>query len=337
MKDKLLFCDYARAVAMLAVIVHHCAAYYMPGGWFNSAPAEPSLALGFFAAYLNTFHVFVFTFVSGYIFQYLKFEHGKYNHFGSFAKNKFLRLLVPYAFVAMSWCAPFHAYFFNVGAEELIRKFVLGYSPAQLWYILMLFVVFMMVFPLAERLQSLSENQTYVAALIIYVAGLGIQIFSLPFEIAEAVRQMAFFVIGMSFRRLKIKMHPWYFYALAHLILFIGFYQLLSETSTLFKAIRYSIQPFISLLGVFMIVGFISEHQDLSIWKKKIFNLFSANSFTIYLFHQQIIYCVIARFDGFLSPLELAVVNLIAALIFSSLICLILNRFAVTRFLIGQK
>lgn len=328
MKDKIFLCDCAKAVAMLAVIAHHAAAYYMPGGWFNSAPAENSFALGFFAAWLNTFHVFVFTFVSGYIFQYLKFECGRYETFGGLLKKKFFRLLVPYILVAAAWCAPFHEYFFHATAAELFRKFVLGYSPAQLWYVLMLFFVFAMVFPIAKKIQSLSTPKVICAAAAIYFFGLGLQIFSPPFELAEAVRQSAFFILGMNFRKTSPPLRAWYFYAAAHLILFVAFYQLLLESSPLFKAIRYSLQPILSLLGIFMVIAFIQEHLDADFWRTKIFSLFAANSFTIYLFHQQIIYCVIARFDGVLPPPILFAANFVAAIFFSGIICLVLKKFS---------
>lgn len=73
---------------MILVIAAHSMMFYT-GDWFTTVtPAEPAPILAFVAEYLASFVIFVFTFLSGYIFQYLKFERGKYKVFIDFLKKR---------------------------------------------------------------------------------------------------------------------------------------------------------------------------------------------------------------------------------------------------------
>lgn len=51
---------------MLLVVVYHCAALWMPAGWFNQAPKTDSCVLGLLAEWLNYIHIY---FYFGYCFR----------------------------------------------------------------------------------------------------------------------------------------------------------------------------------------------------------------------------------------------------------------------------
>ena len=73
---------------LVLVIVAHSMTFYA-GDWFTAiTPREPAPILVFAASYLASFVIFVFTFISGYLFQYLKFERGKYAGFAGFIKKR---------------------------------------------------------------------------------------------------------------------------------------------------------------------------------------------------------------------------------------------------------
>jgi fucose 4-O-acetylase-like acetyltransferase len=97
--------------------------------------------LGVLSSWLNTFHIYGFTLVSGYLFYALKYEKGKYEKYLPFIANKCKRLLLPYVFVSLVWAIPFGVFFFRYGAMDILKQYALGTAPSQLWFLLMLFGV----------------------------------------------------------------------------------------------------------------------------------------------------------------------------------------------------
>ena len=337
MEKKISFCDQAKTLMMILVIAMHAMAFYW-GNWFKvMTPAQDAPIFAFIGSYLNTFHVYVFTFVSGYLFQFLKFEKGKYKVFTDFVKKKALRLMVPYVFLAAFWCAPFQIYFYQSDATEIFRNYVLGYSPAQLWYLLMLFWLFAIIYPLTNKIQSLKLYQVAAFAFISYLFGMGLYILPAPLNLPASFVHMAFFIMGMVYRKNNPKLGAWYKFALPHFILFCIGYYLSFEHSTTIKIIRYVIEFFTITAGVFMVIALIKKFQDAAIWNSPLYNFFKENSFTMYLVHQQIIYCTIATFNGIIPPSGLVLINFAAAISISAIICVIFNRFKVTRFLVGKS
>lgn len=69
----------------------------------------------------------------------------------------------------------------------------------------------------------------------------------------------------------------------------------------------------------------------------RLYLFFEKNNFTIYLFHQQIIYLVITLLNGKVPSGVLAACNFIFAILISSLIAVFLNRWKLTKYLVGQK
>ena len=125
--------------------------YFCGGGtWGPYAPASEAPILGYTSGWLHTFHIYTFTLISGYIFCYIKHERGGYQKYSSFICNKAKRLLVPYLFSAIVWAAPIHAFFF--GTDDLVKKYVFGFAPSQLWFLLMLFWVFVIFWLISDML-----------------------------------------------------------------------------------------------------------------------------------------------------------------------------------------
>lgn len=336
MERKILFCDQAKTLMMLLVIVGHSMAFYQ-GTWFTALkPAEEAPLFGYGFAYLGSFHIFVFTFVSGYIFQYLKFEQGKYPFYKNFIKKKALRLLIPYAFLAAFWCVPFQIYFFHADGADLFRKFVLGYNPSQLWYILMLFFLFAIIYKVSNKIQSLKTFPAFIIAFAIYIFGMLLYALSIPFQLPATCLHMAFFLLGMVFRKNNVAFGAWYKFAAVHLILFCITQYLSQDSTIIIKIVRYCIMPFVNMAGTLMIISLIKDFQSAEIWSTSIFKFFKENFFTMYLVHQQIIYCSISIFNGLVAPPVLVIINFVTALSISSVICVFFNSFKATRLLIGK-
>ena len=133
-------CDVIKVTMMLCVMFYHCICLWSGGNWFVERPAESSKFLEILCAFFNTFHIYVFAFVSGYIFYFLKYEKLRYNNFINDICSRAKRLLLPYAVTSIFWVIPFYVYFFDTDAKQIFLRFGLATSPNQLWFLVMLFV-----------------------------------------------------------------------------------------------------------------------------------------------------------------------------------------------------
>lgn len=67
-------CTFVKSMLMISVALYHSCVFWT-GSWFTrESVAIEAPALEFFSNFLGTFHIYGFALVSGYIFQYIKFE-----------------------------------------------------------------------------------------------------------------------------------------------------------------------------------------------------------------------------------------------------------------------
>ena len=104
-------CTFVKTMLMLIVVFYHSILFWS-GNWFSAIPAQRLEILAGIASWLNSFHIYGFALVSGYLFYYLRYEKGKYGRYIPFLKQKAKRLLVPYVFAAAVWVIPISAAFF---------------------------------------------------------------------------------------------------------------------------------------------------------------------------------------------------------------------------------
>lgn len=70
MKDKFIGqCSQIKGILMVLVVLYHCCVFWT-GKWWSEPPITESIMLNIVSRYLNSFHVYGFTLVSGYIFSY---------------------------------------------------------------------------------------------------------------------------------------------------------------------------------------------------------------------------------------------------------------------------
>jgi len=101
---------------MILIVFYHSILFWN-GNWFTKNPVYSSNILVYIAEWLNSFHIYGFTIVSGYIFYYLKYEKGKYIRFITFIKGEAKQLLISYIFVTFLCYFNFQ-YFFKLWMEE---------------------------------------------------------------------------------------------------------------------------------------------------------------------------------------------------------------------------
>lgn len=333
-------CYFVKTVLMLLVVFYHSILFW-GGAWLDNQPVIfKSKVLSILAVWLNTFHIYGFTLVSGYIFQYLKYEKDKYQKFLLFIVNKAKRLLVPYAFVAIIWVIPISYALFSYTSKDIIFKYLLCTGPSQLWFLWMLFDIFCFVWIISNWLKNdfIAIFISCIAWLIGYVCGTR---FPNIFCIWTAFNYLPFFILGMKLREKNtcfLYKVPTILFVFMQLILFVVYQMTSSNSTILYRLVNLIALYSAHILGALMssfVLWWLAEKVD---WKNnKLFMIFSKYSMTIYLFHQQIIYVTIIWLNGKVNPYVHSFVNFLVALVLSSFISALLLKFKATRILIGEK
>ena len=132
-------CSFLKPVMMIVVIIYHTISLWNGYGW-HGHPRNPSVLLEFVCTFLNTIHIYVFTFLSGYIYYVLLTENNKYSHKMSAIQARAKRLLVPYS-LTLLMIIPIVCWLEKPSLDALLQKYILGVEPSQLWFLLMLFLV----------------------------------------------------------------------------------------------------------------------------------------------------------------------------------------------------
>ncbi len=330
-------CTFSKTILMLLVILYHSSVFWK-GNWFSVVePGHSSFILSAFSSWLNSFHVYGFALISGYIFAYKRMQ-GSYKKYLPFIKNKAKRLIIPYIFVASVWVIPFAEYYFRYSLKELILRYVLCTSPNQLWFLWMLFIEFVIAWPL--------WNISYRKPLIVWgvmlpLYAIGIicqQYVDNYFCIWTGFQFAVFFYIGMRIRIKEetstyfINRIPTSVWVVLDAVLFI---------------LRIKVQqPLMEQIVILLLhlVGSIMSFKALNQlalkvkWREwKWLNALSRVSMPVFLFHQQIIYVVISLLNGLISPYVIVLLNFLISLTVSFGISTILMKWKTTRYLIGEK
>lgn len=334
-------CNFIKVILMFLVVLYHSIALWLPDGWFIVLPYHECRIFTIIAQYLNTFHVHAFFLVSGYLYAYLRFEQGRYPNFLSLFKNKFSRLMVPYFSISIFWTIPWKRIYYKIGFKELLRNFLFGLSPSQLWFVLALFHIFIIAYLIGGMPQKHPVWCIGFAILLFVVSIFGRKLFPDCYQILNGFKYFIFFIIGTLIRIFNIKDINRFlkiFLMLFNLSLFIIYIKLQVYNIIWIKVINYFIMLCLNISGAllsFFLLGEIAE--KINYHDSCIYIFFSKYFFTIYLFHQQIIYGVIILLNEKVSAGMLFLANLGISIGISSLISIILDRWKITRFLIGKN
>lgn len=332
-------CTFAKTVLMLAVVIGHCFDFWT-GSWFTANPAMEAPALGVIADYCNSFHIFAFAMISGYIYSFIKWEKGGYNDFGKFLSNKAKRLIIPYFFAAIVWIIPITNLYYNWSLRDNIVRFVLCTNPAQLWFLWMLFDVFIMAWLLSDVLKN--DIAAIAVSFISFGIGfVGNRTFPNIFCIWTGFLYFPFFILGMKLREHKrglIRIIPWWGYTIIHIILFAVCEYLNTMDGTILMLATKGIELVMHVAGALSAFFILQKMADGFDWKNsKFIQFFMQRSMPIYLFHQQVIYIIIYWLNGRVNPYINSMANILASFAVSIIISSILIRFKATRFLVGEK
>lgn len=338
-------CDFAKTILMLCVIIGHSCAFWT-GSWFLAqVPLITNKPLGDFANWFGTFHTYGFTLISGYIYYYISYERG---YGTTFIKKKVYRLIVPYVFVSILWVLPISNYFYDYTLEEVITGFLLGTSPAQLWFLLMLFNVFILFRWLKRKVKR--TILFIIMVITLYVLGFIGQL--LPynyFQIFTSFHFLLFFTIGYYIRKHNklIFNHEYLglskggvilFLTTVHIVLYfvyLNVHELESLHGKLYARLIYmilNIEGSVSAFAALTYFGGVFNYR-----RSSFYLLLQKNNFVVYLLHQQIIYIIITMFNGVILPEIHAMMNCAISVVVSFVIAYLARKSDYTKFMLGEK
>ena len=336
-------CSFIKTALMLIVVIYHSILYWR-GTWFDRAPVYQAEPLGWAALWMNSFHVYGFTLVSGYIFYYVKYQLGRYKQYQSFLMNKCRRLLVPYAFIAALWVIPFERFLIGIDFGDVVRRYIFGESPSQLWFLLMLFDVFAIMWPLSDFMRRKNVCGGMVVAGL-YLTGMICQRFAPNvLQIWTACMYCLFFWIGMKLCQYAgstvtkaLKRIPAYLWVVLDIALFVMI-RMMPESNPFLDLAKTGLNLFLNIFGAVMSFVLFQKLYEVFPWKEnKAFSRLGKYSFHIYLFHQQLVYCAIIAMNGKINPYIHAIFNVFIAFSGSFIISWGLLRLKATSMLLGGK
>ena len=325
---------------MLLVVAYHCMVFWT-GTWFTKNPIFESKVFLILSLWMNSFHVYGFVLVSGYLFYFLKCEREKYLNFVQLACNKVKRLIVPFIFVSIFWAIPFARYYLHTEAIEIFKNYVLGISPSQLWFLLMLFFVFVLFYPLTNFFEEHNVEGT-LTVLVIYGMGfVGAIVFPNIYQIFTACTYLPLFWLGFKIRQygsqrmMKIPSVVW----IVSDVLLFNLIQYISGLDGIgIKILNLGLTFILHIIGAMTAFVVLQKLANKVKWKESTwFTYLSENSMIVYLFHQQIVYVFITLLNGIVTPYLHAAINFVGAMLISLMISTLLMKFKWTRFLIGEK
>ena len=328
---RIFYCTFVKTVLMVLIVIYHgCALWTNNWGDF---PRIQAPKIGFFAEWLNSFHIYSFTLVSGYIFYYKKNELHQYDDFVAFIYKKVKRLLIPFYVVGIMWVIPFEIIFSKQGVSFALR-FILGISTSQLWFLFMLFDVFIVAFVLNKLIYKQDINSIAICLISWFFGKLGNKYFLNVFQIFSAFQFIPYFIIGMKLREHKKILQ----YLMKYRIIFM---LLLGDVMlfTMLCVYKMNGAPKITLYILGAVTAFISLQKCGEIFygwsESQIFGFLTRFSFSVFLFHQQIIYITNGLFDGVFNPYLNAGLNICISMLVALIISSLIYRFKFCRIFIG--
>ena len=342
MGNELMNCTFVKTILMLLVVLYHSMVFWS-GNWIEIVtPAYSSKVLEVISAFLNSFHIYGFSLVSGYLYYFVRFEKQGYQDTRKFVEKKVKRLLIPFYFVSFFWAMPFGIFLLKIDIYEAIKKYLFGTSPNQLWFLLMLFWSLIILHLVSNMFKKNTWLMVFICTILWVISIVGKHYLSDYMQFFSGLSYVPFVSIGFLFRQkgtYKIRQLGTVFWIVLFVTLFVFVY-IINERckGSVLSATVIPLSMILHLVGA--IAAFLTLQriaQKINWQENNLFSLLSKYSMTIYLFHQQIVYLVIVLLNGVVYPFTNVCANFLVAIVVSLIISWILTRFKITRALTGNS
>ncbi len=337
-EEELNNCNFVKLMLMLLVTLYHSSVFWGEK-WLDLKPIYSSPILCIFSRWLNSFHIYAFVLVSGYIFYYLKYEKKKYANLSGFIANKIKRLIIPYYTVAIFWVIPINIIIYKgLDLGMIIRSLVGGAS--QLWFLWMLFWVYIIAWFISDYFYKHNIKSILLVCCFYIVYALCLGKIPNVFQVLNVLLYIPLFLVGFKIRQysskfvFKIPVLGWLFIQ----ITLFSIFEKVSAFNGDVEIIKTILKLPLHIVGAIMIFVFLQKLAIRIKWKdNNILKYMSNRSMTIYLFHQQFIYFTIYMLNGRVNPYINMGVNFVIAIGGSLILTNLIFKNNMSKKLIGEK
>lgn len=337
-KDKELNnCTFVKMVLMILVVAGHCTELWT-GSWYGITPVFTNKLFGAFTLWLNNIHTYCFVLVSGYLFYYVKYERGGYQRYLPFIKNKIDRLMVPYIFVGFIWVMPVAAILYEYSFCDIFENFILGIKPGQLWFLLALFNIFVIFFPISDFCKT-HFRASAIGMLTLYVIS---ELFAgelLYFQIYRVLRYILIFWIGFILREYKhdyLYKFPVWLYLIIDIGIFVLSRIVSFEAPLIGELASFAFSLVLRVLGALMAFLVLQKVAD-RISNGRLVVCLEKNSMIIFLFHMQIVLIINSLLNGVLPTVLHVSLSFVLSMTIPLCIGKVLRKSAMCRKMVGEK
>lgn len=272
----------------------------------------------------------LFISISGFLMAFKCLKEDRGGSWFDFEKSKFIRLLVPYVCVLFLYNDPLK-YILNIPGYNNPHTFltdqILGVNCAHLWYLVCLFLLFTICFPLFRW-----AGKTLWKHGILFVMFLGINYFSgvLPqyYQLKEVGYYLVFFHLGYLVnysRQVYSKKMILFNERLIQLVCLLCII-ILGYVIKLITSIGFDL--YLSIVVLLLLYKFIPHFNN------KIINNISKRSYGLYLFHSPMIY-ITATLCPDINPWFMLFINFVCFGFVAYLITVALSK-SKLKFIIGE-
>ena len=326
-----------KTIMMLVIVAFHSIANWGIPDWFlNRSKLIPVVSV--LAEWMSSFHTSTFVFAAGFIFFSVSCSGNHYNSFVQFELKKAKRLLVPYVFVSILWCIPGGVFIFDNTLHDIVKKYGLGLSPAQLWFLLMLFGVYS-IFYIVNKLFHNNPKTLGLTVIVIYAAGLILRKY-IPniFMIWRTTDMLPVFTVGYFFNKYldKINVKRWMLLsAMIHMSLFVLHMRQVLISSIFSELIGLGMHVFGAIFMYSTIASLGIRFHTIKV--SRYIRFLEKRSMAIYLIHQQLVWILLLFIENKFSPYICMPLIFVVVLLLSSVVASLLLNHNPTRIMIGEK
>jgi len=326
-----------RVFATLLVVIGHALRDASAPNPHMFEPHITSTIEVFIKKFIYSFHMPLFFWVSGYLF-YLSIEK-KGGSLGLFTTlvNKLQRVVVPLYATAFLLLLPTMIYFgqLKVTISEQIELMLYVEQSDHLWFLKVLFLIFLILTPLARLLYRTHSSMILLGALVVFAIHLKVDFHAIEWlkehiylraNLILIFKFLPYFLIGIYTRRLfgsnEVKFHPLVMVALVaiHAVLFVVIY-----SGGLWQNVYLKyLTALFGIYGFYLFALWVSSEGRLSKVWGTILTL-DGSSYSIYLFHVSILYIILFSFHFW--GLESGIARIALVIVLGTLLPMVVERF----------
>lgn len=316
-----------KTIMTFCVVLYHSILASSRNGWGGVGNSwEISGIDQYVSGWLNMFHVEFFAFASGYLFYMIRYEKDGYRTPEKDIGNRFKRLMVPFFAVSALWAAPAQLMAYGFSWSIILKGFVLQIAPAQLWFLPMLFLLYVIFYVISDYLVNVPVWKICILYFVLYtvkvfvgkVIPLGV------FQVSSTIEYSLYYYWGFSYRGGHVcDSHK-------RKVVFACIVAILSATGYLYWTQQHSlnwfaevIRPAICSLQIWALTEMGNRFKVERLLNERWFKIFTENSMGIYLLHQQLLYLLMRILPDFPQMLFIPVgfiVTLICSCFLSKII-----------------